>query len=110
MSKTYVIDIDGTICNNGSCESCKYEGSIPIEHRIAYINKLYDDGNIIKYFTARGMGRYNDDAEKAKEKFYTLTKMQLNIWGCKYHQLILGKPSGDFYIDDKAITDHDFFN
>jgi hypothetical protein len=110
MLKTYVIDIDGTICTNGDCSSCKYEGSTPIKERIEKINQLYDEGHIIKYFTARGMGRYNDDAEKSKEKFYALTKMQLEIWGCKFHELILGKPSGDIYIDDKGINADDFFN
>ena len=110
MSKVYVVDIDGTICINGDCSSCKYEGSTPIPERIEKINSLYYEGHTIKYFTARGMGRYNDDAEKARDKFYNLTKMQLDIWGCKYNQLILGKPSADMYIDDKSITDHDFFN
>ena len=110
MSKVYVVDIDGTICINGDCSSCKYEGSTPIPERIEKINSLYYEGHTIKYFTARGMGRYNDDAEKARDKFYNLTKMQLDIWGCKYHQLIIGKPSADMYIDDKSITDHDFFN
>jgi hypothetical protein len=106
----YVIDIDGTICENGKCIGCKYEGSIPLLDRIDKINKLYDEGNIIKYFTARGMGRYNDDCKKAKEKFYSLTEMQLELWGCKYHTLILGKPSGDVYVDDKGINSNEFFN
>ena len=107
---TYVIDIDGTICINGDCSSCKYEGSTPIYERIEKLNSLYDAGHIIKYFTARGMGRYKDNKEKAEEKFYNLTKMQLEIWGCKYHELILGKPSGDIYIDDKGMNANDFFN
>ena len=106
----YCIDIDGTICENGTCNSCKYEGSKPYLERIDKINRLYDEGNIIKYYTARGMGRYSDDSQKAKNKFYNLTKMQLELWGCKYHELILGKPSADYYIDDKAIKDYDFFN
>lgn len=106
----YVIDIDGTICENGDCNSCKYEGSVPFLDRIDQINKLYDDGHVIKYFTARGMGRYNDNPYKAREKFYELTKMQLELWGCKYHELILGKLSGDIYIDDKGINTNDFFN
>ena len=110
MSQTYVIDIDGTICINGDCTSCKYEGSTPIPERIEKINSLYDEGNTIKYFTARGMGRYKDNAAEAIEKFYSLTKMQLDIWGCKYHELILGKPSGDIYIDDKGMNANDFFN
>ncbi len=110
MSNVYVIDIDGTICTNGDCTSCKYEGSIPIKERIEQINKLYDKGNTIKYLTARGMGRYDDDGEKAKDKFYELTKMQLDMWGCKYHELILGKPSGDYYIDDKGVNANEFFS
>lgn len=105
----YCIDIDGTICINGSCSSCKYEGSTPIKERIEKINQLYDEGNTIKYFTARGMGRHKDNADKAIRDFYALTKTQLDIWGCKYHELILGKPSADYYIDDKAIKDNEFF-
>jgi hypothetical protein len=107
---TYVIDIDGTICTNGSCSSCKYEGSKPYLDRIEKINQLYDQGHIIKYFTARGMGRYNDDKSMAEAKWRDLTELQLNVWGCKYHKLILGKPSGDYYIDDKAIESDEFFN
>lgn len=106
----YVIDIDATICTPGTCEVCRYEGAKPITDRIEKINTLYDEGHTIKYFTARGMGRFNDDAEKSKETFYNLTKMQLEIWGCKFHELILGKPSGDIYIDDKGINADDFFN
>ena len=103
----YIIDIDNTICKTVGSD---YENSIPYHDKIEKINQLYDDGNVIKYFTARGMGRYKDDAQKAKDKFYNLTKMQLDIWGCKYHELILGKPSADYYIDDKAIQSDEFFN
>lgn len=111
MLKTYVIDIDGTICDKPECrEDADYETSAPKLDRIKKINELYDEGHTIKYFTARGMGRYDDDAEKAVEKFYNLTKMQLEVWGCKYHELILGKPSGDIYIDDKGMNADDFFN
>ena len=38
-----------------------------------------------------------------------MTESQLNSWGCKYHELIMGKPSGDVYIDDKGISDHGYF-
>ena len=30
--------------------------------------------------------------------------------GAKHHQLFLGKPSGDYYIDDKGVNDEDFFD
>ena len=107
MSKTYVIDIDGTICDWEAGRD--YTLSNPFPERIKEINKLYYKGNTIKYFTARGMGRFAGRSDKAIEAFYTITESQLDRWGCKYHQLILGKPSGDVYIDDKGIDANEFF-
>lgn len=106
----YCVDIDGTICRKPIHNDGDYDISIPIVERIEKINQLYDDGHIIKYFTARGMGRYEDKSNLAIEMFYDITAKQLDSWGCKYHTLILGKPSADYYIDDKAINDNDFFN
>jgi phosphatidate phosphatase PAH1 len=102
----YIVDIDGTICAN---VDGKYESATPIQSRIEKINKLYDEGHHITYFTARGMGRYFDNADMAKSRFFDITELQLRLWGCKYHNLILGKPSGDYYIDDKGINSDDFF-
>lgn len=102
----YVIDIDGTICTSGS----DYEKSIPKYDRIEKINQLYDKGHIIKYLTARGMGRYKDSRIMSHNHFYNITYQQLKSWGCKFHYLIMGKPSGDVYIDDKGMNDNDFFN
>ena len=107
MSKTYVIDIDGTICDWDPGRY--YTLANPFPERIKVINKLYDKGNTIKYFTARGMGRYAGRSDKAIESFYAITESQLDRWGCKYHQLILGKPSGDHYIDDKGVDVNEFF-
>jgi hypothetical protein len=50
-----------------------------------------------------------DNADLAKAKFYDITELQLRLWACKYHELFLGKPSGDFYIDDKGINSDEFF-
>lgn len=106
----YVVDIDGTICDKPECrDDCDYETSIPKPDRIAKINKLYDEGNQIIYLTARGMGRSGNNVDLAKGMFYELTKDQLDSWGCKYHKLVLGKPSGDYYIDDKGINANEFF-
>jgi phosphatidate phosphatase PAH1 len=103
----YIVDIDGTICN--SVSNGNYSEATPIHSRIEKINKLYDDGHTIVYLTARGMGRYGDNADLARRMFYELTANQLDEWGCKYHKLMLGKPSGDYYIDDKGINSNDFF-
>jgi capsule biosynthesis phosphatase len=105
--KTYVFDIDGTICTNTEGD---YENAIPYLDRIDTINQLYEEGNTVFFNTARGMGRYGNAAGQAYAAFYNLTVKQLNSWGVKYHKLFLGKPSGDSYIDDKGINDEDFFN
>jgi len=103
----YVFDIDGTICDKKINDD--YDKCFPYLGRIELINKLYDEGNVIVFHTARGMGRHNNNPQLAIQDFYTLTEEQLKEWGVKYHQLILGKPSGDIYIDDKGIKDGDFF-
>ena len=53
----YTVDIDGTICFPGQGEH-RYTHATPMWDRIQTINKLYDEGHIITYLTARGMGRY----------------------------------------------------
>ena len=103
----YVFDIDGTICDKNKNDD--YDKSYPFLERIRKINKLYDEGNEIVFFTARGMGRHNNNTRLAIQQFYSLTENQLEKWGVKYHELILGKPSGDIYVDDKGIKDGHFF-
>lgn len=93
----YYIDIDGTICKIHNCCTNtleKYNNAIPIYERINHVNKLYEDGHTITYWTARG-GESGLDLEE-------LTSNQLTSWGCKYHTLLLGKPPYDIYIDDKS--------
>ena len=87
----YVIDIDGTICK----EVGEVIGREPYMDRIAKINKLYDEGHMITYWTARGT--------VTKIDWYDVTKNQLDRWGCKYHNLIVGeKPAYDLLICDKT--------
>ena len=45
------VDIDETICETQSDRD--YSKSVPMKDRIAKINKLYDEGNTIVYWTAR---------------------------------------------------------
>ena len=56
------------------------------------------------------MGRFKNSRMMAYKEFYNLTYMQLKSWGCKFHELHMGKPSADYYIDDKGINDNEFFN
>jgi histidinol phosphatase-like enzyme len=102
----YVFDLDGTLCTNTDGD---YEKAEPFPQRIDIVNQLYREGHTIKIFTARGMGRSNDDYFQATSKFMDLTLSQLSVWGVKYHQLFMGKVSGDYYIDDKGWNVDDWF-
>ena len=48
------VDIDETICTK--CRNLDYVNVMPIRENIDKINKLYSEGNIIIYWTARGSG------------------------------------------------------
>ena len=49
------------------------------------------------------MGRNKDNSMKANKQGYKYTHRQLSKWKVKFDKLILGKPSYDLIIDDKAI-------
>jgi|TARA_R100000995_G_C3461666_1_gene113487 hypothetical protein len=93
------VDIDETICQTP--EDRDYRKSTAIPERINKINDLYDDGNTIVYWTARGSGTEIDWRE--------LTESQLSEWGAKHHKLVLGKPVYDLFIDDKNVNSEVFF-
>lgn len=97
--KIYLIDIDGTICDDIKNEdSHLYERAKPIKGSVNKINDLYDRGNSINFFTAR------------LEKDRKVTEKWLNEHGYKYHSLIMNKPrclnSTDEYvwIDNRMIS------
>jgi hypothetical protein len=94
----YCFDLDGTLCTNTEGD---YEKALPFENRISRVNRLFEEGNEITIFTARGSETGID--------WYKLTETQLKSWGVKYSRLILGKPFAHQYIDDRAISDTDFF-
>ena len=92
------IDIDDTICN--SPNNPDYTVCSPILENIDKANKLYDDGHLIVYWTARGTATGIDWSD--------ITKKQLNEWGVKYHDLKFGKPKYDIFIDDKNMNTKDW--
>lgn len=114
MSKIYAFDLDDTLCRRDpSYEGLgyeKYKFCEPIKDMIEICNKLYDDGNTIIIYTARGMISLGGDIKKIEEKLFEQTNIDLKKWGVKYHKLIMGKLHYDFLIDDKAINIKDVKN
>ena len=91
------VDIDGTICSlpEAARASLDYEQAEPYPERIKKIDALFENGHTVVYWTARGTG--------SGKNWYRCTREQLERWGCKYHELRMGKPAYDLFIDDKAI-------
>ena len=98
-TKIFAFDVDGVIC---ATENGDYAKSIPNQKAIEKINKIYAEGNKVIIFTARYMGRTNNNIEKTKSLGYKKTFRQLKNWGLNFHELIMGKPSYDILVDDKA--------
>ena len=94
------VDIDETICTK--TEDLNYANAKPIPERINKINNLFNEGNTIIYWTARGTVSGIDWRE--------VTEKQFNEWGVKYHNLMFGKPAYDLFIDDKNINSERFFD
>lgn len=85
-----IIDMDGTICTEmRQFSRCLAE---PKEGAIETINQLYDEGNTIIIYSSRTWVEYE------------MTVDWLKKHGVKYNQLFMGKPVGDVWIDDRAIT------
>jgi len=97
--KVIYVDIDETICRRESSldfgVTHDYSKAQPIKENIDKINKLYDEGNTIVYWTARGSRKQIDWTE--------LTKKQLDEWGAKYNELRVDKPFYDLFIEDKSL-------
>lgn len=81
MNKIFLIDIDGTICEDIKNEdSHLYPTAKVIDGSLEQINKWADEGHIITFFTAR------------EEKDRSVTLRWLWEHGFKFNELIMNKP------------------
>ena len=92
--KNYLIDIDGTICDdipNEEPERMVYAKVYP--EALETLNRWYDQGHIITFFTSR------------LEEHRSVTEKWLNDHGFKYHGLLMDKPRGGNYhwIDNHIV-------
>ena len=95
--KLFLIDIDGTICDDiRNEESGLYPTANVFPRALEIINKWYDEGNVITFFTAR----------ESKDREVTL--QWLDKHGFKYHGLVMDKPRINdeqeyVWIDNKKV-------
>lgn len=84
--KNYLIDIDGTITDDvPNEEPQRMAVVIPYAGSVETLNKWYDEGHIITFFTSR------------TEEHREITEAWLDKWGYKYHGLLMNKPRGGNY-------------
>ena len=73
--KVVLVDIDETICAYG--EIRRYDLAVPIQKNIDKINKMYDEGWYIVYWTARGGSQKSISLGKC---YYEFTWKKTNIF------------------------------
>jgi hypothetical protein len=84
--KNYLIDIDGTITEDVPNEEPERMASCePFPDALKTLNKWYDQGHMICFFTSR------------TEDHRSVTETWLKEHGFKYHSLLMGKPRGGNY-------------
>ena len=92
--KNYLIDIDGTITDDIPNEEPERMVTCePYPDALEVLNKWYEEGHIITFFTSR------------TEEHREVTEEWLNKCGFKYHGLLVGKPRGGNYhwIDNHLV-------
>jgi hypothetical protein len=92
--KNYLIDIDGTICDDIPNE--EPERMATAQHypdALETLNRWYEEGHIIYFFTSR------------TEEHRRVTEDWLDAKGFKYHGMLMGKPRGGNYhwIDNHLV-------
>jgi Polynucleotide kinase 3 phosphatase len=106
--KTIAFDLDDVICYRPKgyehLGPDKYDYCIPNQDIINLVNSLHNDGNKIIIYTARGMSQYNGNVALIYSELYSKTIQQLNGWGLKYDQLVMGKIHYDLLVDDKVLN------
>ena len=95
--KNFVIGVDDCICttkSSGKKLSAKdVSNAKVVKGAKEWVNKLYDEGHNICFFTPRG------------ERLRKATEAWLKKEGFKYHSLVMGKPEAlqYHYIDDRHV-------
>ncbi|MFT6749181.1 MAG: hypothetical protein ACI9XR_002828 [Flavobacterium sp.] len=92
--KNYLIDIDGTICDDIPNEEPDRMLTAEVyPDALITLNKWYDEGHIIFFFTSR------------TEEHRNFTETWLKKHGFKYHGMLMGKPRGGNYhwIDNHLV-------
>ena len=97
------VDLDDTLCTGKP-----YVDARPLPGALEFLQTLKARGHTVIIYTARFMGRTDNDQALAAELAAELTIKQLEHWGFVYDEIYFGKPSADLYVDDKGFLGVDY--
>ena len=104
--RTFVIDIDDTICFTRNRD---FKNSEPNKKVIDKINLLYSKGWKIILYTARG-AKSCKTLEEKENKYRQITENWLKKNNVRCSELVFGKMNADYYVDDKNLSIEEFLN
>jgi len=109
-NKTFVFDLDGTICEEKEkgTHYLEFYYVKPIVPVVEKIKKLHLAGHKIIISTARHMGTTGGNIGLINARVAKITIDWLDKYEVPYDEIYFGKPLGDFYIDDKAMSLEEF--
>lgn len=102
-----VFDLDDTICRTKNRDYVNSAEISAVVSKIRDLRKSLPDAEIIVH-TSRGMASCDGDAEAAEAKNRPTVEKWLADHGIEVDEIVFGKPLGDIYVDDKAMTACDF--
>lgn len=107
MHSRIVMDIDDVISTHRNRD---YENALPNHSIIRKMQALSSQGIDFVLFTARGQISCDGDIKKIEETKGPVLRAWLKKYDVPYSELRFGKPIGDVYVDDAAMTPDEFLN
>lgn len=101
--KRFCFDLDGTLCETRKIGQ-EYSDVQPISHMCDMVRRLYEDGHYIIIYTARNMVTYAGNIGEIIANQVPVIIEWMNRHNVPYHELIVGKPHADYFIDDKGVN------
>lgn len=105
--KTIVCDVDDTILFTKDRD---YDNSVPNNVVCQKLREAKSLGWRIVLYTARGIGRSGGNIELVRDDVVEEITSFCSKYNVPFDELVIGKPWGRYYVDDKAIRPDEFVN
>lgn len=103
----FIFDLDDTICRTKNRDYANSEVITGVVDNIRRLKQTIPNARIVIH-TARGMASCEGDSVKAEKKNRNIIENWLKQHDVPYDAIIFGKPLGDVYVDDKAMSARSF--